>query len=290
MSALIPTSELLHVCDLALALESGRLSGLIPTSTSKLRLVRGPEFEFPEDLIGFTPPNDWHGVVLAATGRATLLEPDHGRPFVAPVEVAFAVDRSGRSGAITRSADGAIDLADLSDGDNDSGGLVVDVCRRVLRLPTPPETVGLIRLEHQGWLLFLLETVDAASMTGWADDWDLVALSHPMALDSPTTEPSVLGSTLWSAYHGADWSRLHAAVVASDHRWDDLDPDQVAWLDAGSFARYVLESRPALGELLDALRPSVTDDVFASVLAAIEWAGDIFDSISEHRRPSAPAG
>ena len=283
MSATEP-SELSHACRLALTLEPGRLSGLISTPTGKLRMVRGTDFDLPEDLIGVSAHPSWEGVVVAARGRARSLD-DADRS--GPVELAFAVDRDNRCAAITRSDRWAFDLDEPQAVPE---GLVVDVCRRVLGLATPAEPIMPIRIEHQEWLLFLLEAVTAATMTGWAEDWDLVALSHPMALESPSSSPAALGDRLAAVYHDACWDQLHTTVVRGRHPWDELDPDQVAWLDVGSFARYALGSRPSLGALLDSLEPLVPDHVHASIVATIEAAGDSVERAEAQPRPPAPAG
>jgi hypothetical protein len=125
-------------------------------------------------------------------------------------------------------------------------GALLDVLRRVLRLPTPPPDVGLGELFAKLWLE---EIVSAGRRSRHSPklSWERAAALHAAlrVRDRPSTANNLvaLGSELATA---TSWERLRQAWA----RGSGAGARDAAWMDAGMFARCMVEGRPPVEDLL----------------------------------------
>jgi hypothetical protein len=149
-------------------------------------------------------------------------------------------------------------------------GRVPDLCRRVLGLPTAPPPCGLGPHFVDLWLARVVHAALGRPSLTWAEaaalhpatDWVGLRTSAPSPADLVRATAEVDDPQLWETYR---------SVCQRGGRtpWDCLDEDGLAWLDAGSFARWMLGEaapHPTVLEHLDAALPRATaDKVFATV-------------------------
>jgi hypothetical protein len=101
-----------------------------------------------------------------------------------------------------------------------------------------------------------------------------VAALHPaLALlvddGGDRTDRPFLVETARSLGRIADWAYLRRAVGEGRYPWLGVDPGAARWMDDGMFARTVVASSPALGELRAALTTAVSEPVLEQVDAAL---------------------
>jgi hypothetical protein len=225
-----------------------------------------------EFLAGFTAPPDWLAIGVITEGQAFAL--DGRREPAGRVRAVHLVARSGASAGLVRFQGEPPEPAPaVTEGQ--PGGRVDDACRRVLGLGTaPPE-----RTTAELWALVWLDRVLAtAASSSSASRWPAVAARHPAvallqredkALGDAAVSHLVRLGELLAEIH--DWSALRVACAAGDWPVDDLPSSVAAWLDDGSFSRWVLGGFPAIAELSGAaaavLRPSDARRVRAALRA-----------------------
>ena len=145
-------------------------------------------------------------------------------------------------------------------------GVLLDLLLRSLGCPTAPPAFGVLELLATIWLADLL----AAPSANW--DWPRVAGRHwAVRLDPsrPVDELVVAGPELAV---GLGWSRVRR--VAARRGWPGLcTAEEAAWLDDGSFARWVLGGYPPVSDLLDAVTATLRPAVARRVRAALEVWG-----------------
>ena len=208
-----------------------------------------------EALSGFSAPSEWMAIGVVTEGTARhLVDTTSERRRVRCVHL---VDRTGASASTLRLQGEA---ASVFGGDDDHGrGRIDDACRRALELPTAPPTRSTIEL----WALVWLERVLAARA---ADDgsgpplrWSDIAARHPAVAvlvsddeewSEQAAESLVRLGTLLADVHS--WPVLRMACAAGEWPVDDVAPDVAAWLDDGSFSRWVLGGYPPIADLADA--------------------------------------
>ncbi|HAS13012.1 MAG TPA: hypothetical protein DCS55_21265, partial [Acidimicrobiaceae bacterium] len=211
-------------------------------------------------LLGTTAPAEWHAVGIATHGWAYHVAErgDPGRRRHR-VHVVTLLSRSGEHAHRTRADDE--DLEEALGGEAPSGEQV-DLLRRALGLPTDPPPCD--------------------PSTYWSIEWlsAIVGAEHPIDTLSdavalhPVTEllrrgTSIGGADLvdvLTAFHRVlTWVRMRELATLGRFSVPDLDPEDAAWLDEGSFARFVLNRCPPLHLLkrrLDAqCSPEAADDV-----------------------------
>lgn len=166
-----------------------------------------------EYLLGAVAPPEWSALGVATRGRARSLT---GHGPVSAAEVVVIVPRVGE--VVSRVRHGGVVITDPP-----ACGLTLDCLQRALGLPTAPPQVPANHVLASAWLHTVLSAgdVDAA-----------------LDLLPPGTEGSL------------DWDRLRQLVI--DGHWHEptLTPGDAAWLDAGSFARWILSERPSLPAML----------------------------------------
>ena len=228
-----------------------------------------------EDLIGFTAPDTWDGVAILVRATAAHVTAT-GEGDGEDISLSVAVDRSGEGGASwlparatrPRSSIGAI------------SGTAADLLRRTLGLPCPPERRGSEALIISDWLSALLDAVADPSTARANRRWsDAVAL-HPLAGERGSRHdapgPNELAAITFAAALRCDWSALQALAAGGRLRIDGLAPHHAAWMDAGSFARWMLGVHRPVTELLDDLSLFIDGPVLSAVestVKAVDWLG-----------------
>lgn len=219
-------------------------------------------------LLGHTAPDDWHAVGIATHGWAYHVA-DRGDPRRRRqrVHVVTLLSRNGEHAHRTRADDDA--LSQVLDGEPPTGEQV-DLLRRVLGLATDPPPCDPSTYWSIEWLSALLgadHPVDTLA--------DAVAL-HPVthllrrgtALDAADT------LDVLTAFHRVlTWGRMRELAGLDRFSVPDLSPDDAAWLDDGSFARFVLNRCPPLHLLRAGLRNHVASDVADGVLDLLDALG-----------------
>lgn len=224
--------------------EGSRVVG-IERLTDELRLHVAP---LPHDeragaagLFGMRAAPSWSAVAEVVVGRARHLE--DGALLGAATGV-IVVDRHARvasqlhvEGHDLRGADGR-DVADPGM----PVGLVVDALHRMLGLPSPgaPPPPAMAALAVWGQAL-LLHTFEHG-----APDWRAAVALHPGdpgAAHVASSTETVVAATI-DCGGDLDWERMHRRAVHHGAGPPDLRPDEVAWMDATLYARWVIGSMP----------------------------------------------
>jgi hypothetical protein len=234
--------------------------GVAPDGDAVDLVVRPLRHHPADELLGFTAPTSWSAFGVVARGR-TLAWPGaepaptglSAPPPGSEVGVAHLVDRTGA--ALTR-------LADASGRHHELGehtmGLVPDLCRRVLGLPTDAPVESPLRYWAARWLG---DVLDLADRTLPGPGWASVAACHPAvaAVCELDAEMGVVAADHLVAAAEAlaraqPWSELHRAWSESTSGGHaGLTPDEVAWMDTGMLARWCLGLIPEIDQLVEAV-------------------------------------
>jgi hypothetical protein len=228
----------------------------------------GEPIDLVASLVGFDAPDDWNAVAVVVQGRSWLLDDRAADPR--PVRLTHVVDRGGQVVSVVRHAG---DAPRVQRGDGE--GRLVDVCHRILGLPTPappPDSTALWALQ---WLDGVVSRVARGErMRGLVaaarahPAIELVAEHDPRLVDEAIARLVRLGSLMGRQ---RPWSRLRQACADGTWSVDDLTPAGAAWMDDGMFARWVLAEYPTFDDYLAELRhlvPEHTVDGIAEVLGA----------------------
>jgi hypothetical protein len=256
-------------------------------------------------LMGTVAPDDWSAIGVVATGRARRLD----RPTAAmvPVLVVLLVDRSGAAVSLLPRLDGGGRYEAVEAGDGPEG-LMLDLCRRALGLPTAPPGRPPLAWWAQLWLDGLLR--DALAVPGRVWTWGDVLVRHPLHdlldpdpdsddcstigladrldLDAdPAAGPAVCADADRGGVHehrsrcGPDDAPVRFAdaitSVVGGHGWDRIrrasavgpGGEHAAWMDAGCFARWTLGKNLELPVLLAELRSVLPTPMVRSVAATL---------------------
>jgi hypothetical protein len=219
-----------------------------------------------EGLVGLVAPDEWCMLGTVCTGTATSL--DDGRRFA--TVSAHLVDREGHWAAAYEPIDPGEHEGGACSGPAASAGepmgRIDDALRRALGLPTapPPGTTHL--LWSTQWLDAIVEQVATAVATlprgrtrrsAHAVSMPALVGLHPAVtaydLDPSTLDLRALVDQGHRLAADRDWSQLRRACTTGLWTHPSVDADVAAWLDDGSFARWVLGDWPDLEDLLDAV-------------------------------------
>jgi len=274
-----------------------------PSPTIQLCLPSRAGCSVVDELVGTLAPPSWSAVGIIATGAAWRYDvagstiDTHGgvggpraRDWVGVVHLS---DRTGAHATRIRGIDPGDDGQEVDLGPPASGRLL-DVCQRMLELPTAPPTHDIRSLWESVWL-------DRILMSAYDPDpgsigWPELAGLHPAAVWSGPTPPDgrlraktgdpsrswtpaelgQRGSELADAF---GWDQLREA--ASHGRWssDALSASDAAWMDAGVFSRWLSDHHPA---------PAAVSDL--ADLLGEEMIDMIEHGLGDPRRETAPGG
>lgn len=235
-------------------------------------------------LLGTTAPADWHAVGIATHGWAYHVA-DRGDPARRRhrVHVVTLLSRSGEHVHRTRGDDE--DLEEALGGEAPSGEQV-DLLRRVLGLPTDPPPCEPSTYWSIEWLSAIVgadEPIETLS--------DAVGL-HPVA-ELLRRGTSIGGPDLidvLTAFHRVlTWGRMRELATLGRFSVPELDPEDAAWLDEGSFARFVLNRCPPLHLLRNRLHAHVSAEAADDVLDLLDDLGVPDTTWPDLAQPPRPA-
>lgn len=217
-------------------------------------------------LAGFTAPGDW--AVLGVRAQGTMHHLDDPHQASRRTAATTLLDRSGAQASVLRTGDVVTDIPGAA------VGIVPDLCRRALGLPTdPPPAPTSLPL----WVTIWLDRIMAA----WSDPsrrrrltaaWAPLAALHPAVAASPDHHPPALDDpahlvALARAHTDAwPWRRLRAEPDAAPLPDGHLTPEIAAWMDDGLYARWALGAFPHAAELITDLR-ALLDEPLRSQLS-----------------------
>jgi hypothetical protein len=276
-------ADLGAACDLAFCSGGPQLVGL-SSDPAGLRLVDGPRFQLPEDLLSWDVPDSWFGLVVVAGGRCHSLADRDASPGRA--HFAFALDRDGRHATFLTSSAGTMRSVD---GERPVGH-VVDVAHRLLDLPAPGAPADPRDLVAVRWLEELLDLSDDKAMEGFIDDWSLVAQAHPAFAGAAGPSPIDLAAATRVAARSADWGVLLAAMVSDGWAFGHLGPDQLARLDAASFSRFVMAGHDTVTDLWSQLEWRLSPAIAARLRDTLTTAGGTAPAFPDVRGREGRAG
>lgn len=218
-------------------------------------------------LAGFSAPPEWSLFGLRVNGRARDLgDPASSRP----TEVTFLVSRH-QGEASLMVLDGETQVTTTQ-----ADGVLPDLCRRVLDLPTapaPPTTAAL-------WLVMWLDRIvehclDPDRSIPRPVAWEHLARLHP-ALDEPgaaqlpAPDPQELVEQARRHCEDWTWARLRAQPEVVPLPDGPVPPDTAAWMDDGFFARWCLQGFPEAATLVTDIGALLPEELRSSLVAVAE--------------------
>ncbi|HEX7166333.1 MAG TPA: hypothetical protein VF230_05060 [Acidimicrobiales bacterium] len=197
------------------------------------------------ELLGFVAPPSWEAIGLVTYGWGAPA--DRVRPSEHPerrrVRLVTLVDRDGREAATASFDDGTVI-------DESPEGVLTDVLRRCLRVPTAPPPPHAVLVDSI-WVENVLR--DAKRSGRGRMTWARVAsLRRADALPS-------------------SWAETRAAAVVASPFWADVGP----WMDDGMFARWVLGNMRPLADMLRKAERRLSKDVARRLRAAVAPSLDL---------------
>lgn len=219
-------------------------------------------------LLGQTAPEHWHAVGLATHGWAYHVaergNPDRRRHRV---HVVTLLTRSGEHVHRTHAEDE--DLRDALASELPSGEQV-DLLRRVLGLPTEPPPCDAATYWSIEWLSALVGTETPPTTLAEA------VLLHPVATlirRGASIGDADLLDVITAFHRVMSWGRMRELASADRFSVPELAADDAAWLDDGSFARFVLNRCPPLDRLRARLGSHLPTEAADDVLDLLDDVG-----------------
>lgn len=235
-----------------------------------------PGASHPADvLMGFNAPIDWCGIGVVAAGRARSLAP-HGTSPDDPqrVLIAYFVMRDGSEVTRIRGLTPAADHDDPAITET-AVGLVPDLLRRTLGLPTLPAERGVQHWIDSVWLDRVVAEVTAVPTRRW--QWAALAQLHPLAVAADRSVGVVLPAVLRTRTRqvaARGWRRIRTAAstgggdAAVRRAAGVIPPSLAGWFDEGSLARWLIAGLPPIDDLVDAVRALLPGELANDTCAA----------------------
>jgi len=226
-------NSLIHVK----AAEDGYEVGLVPLGQTHPASV----------LMGVVAPSDWLAIGVANRSRPHPLDGDRRRKLPASASVVAIVHRDGP-------VFGHMRIGDEVHTDPPAYGLVLDVLQRTFGLPAAPPLHGTGVRFTAAWLE---RVATATRQVGASLTWPEVVALHPAAQildgDVGAKERDLIMAGL-ALERACDWDRLRWLVVEDSWQEPHIAPVDAAWLDAGSFSRFVMADMAPLNQTLSDVR------------------------------------
>ncbi len=231
----------------------------------------------PDQLLGLVADDDWRAIALVLPG----LSDDLAAP-IDVVTVAYVVDRGGACTVAVAIGD-AVDTVDTSTGVT---GFIDDLARRMLLLPSAPESTSSALLILSVWLQNLLDASSDPETSGGIATWTDAVGQHPawragggplaVAGSVGPNHPDELADLTLSLARHLDWERLRRLAADGTIAIPGLAASEAAWMDWPFFARWTLGVHRPVTELLDDLSLFIDGGVLRDVrytVDAVGWLG-----------------
>jgi hypothetical protein len=218
-----------HLCDLAFVPEAPACFGVVDDG-DRLRLCDGPRIDHVDDLAGFNAPAHWAGIAFVGDGRGISL--DDGSEH--RLRMTFVLTRDGRHASSITTEDGTDRAGGPGLPDDRPRGHVADLCHRALGLAAAPEPTTPDDTDHVRWLEDVLDLLDGKDI-----ELDISLVSTLLALHPR-----------WGAPSARTWEDVHRWLNDLGCGWGRFTADQLAWMDAPTWARYVVDGLPEIDRLL----------------------------------------
>ena len=197
-------------------------------------------------LMGTDAPPEWMALGVAIRGRPFPLDGDRRRKLPNTATTVVIVQRDG-------TVVGRMRVGDLVHDGPPAYGLILDCLQRTFGLPTAAPLDGTGARFTATWLENVVRTA--------ATTWPAVVALHPAAqlLEGEVRVESQadLAAAARALERTCDWERLRWLVVEDGWQEPFVTPVDAAWLDAGSFSRFVMADVRPLGHLLAEVRRTV---------------------------------
>lgn len=227
-------------------------------------------------LAGFTAPPEWMAIGVVTEGNARHLVDADTAPR--RVRCVHLVDRTGASASTLRLQ--GEDATVFGIEEEHGRGRIDDACRRALSLPTAPPEHTTLELWALVWLDRAIAALAAAGDEDPPATWADLTAHHPAVavlrsdaeeFGGAAADNLVRLGTVLADVHS--WPVLRAACAAGEWPVDDIAPEVAAWLDDGSFSRWVLGGYPPLAQLADAACELVAPSLRRRLRGALRsWA------------------
>jgi hypothetical protein len=245
-------SALDRLCDLAFTFDAPACFGVVDDG-GRLCLRDGPRIDRVDDLIGFTAPISWAGIAFVGDGLGICL--DDGTEH--RLRVTFVLTREGEHRSSITSDAGSDRTGGPGLADDQPRGHIADLCHRALGMAAAPEST----------------TPDAVDLARWLDE---VLIVHHLI--GPAVDPEVGPLLSMHPRYGAPttrtWVDVHRGLVELGCGWGRFTDDELAWMDAPTWARYVLDDMPDLGPLLAEAGHVLSPSAMAVVRAMVPAIGE----------------
>jgi hypothetical protein len=205
--------------------------------------TRSVSFSRRRDVLGWRAPPDCSAVGVVSTGRAYPLADCHEVPpdLLGSLTICCVVCRDGGVGWRSESRNGSVLEKPPQQG------VMLDVLRRSLGLSTPPPDRPLGLLHSAAWLTRLT----LAGSYGRRLTWREALALHPAVLHFGGPDDPL--EAIRSHSSSRDWETYRLAA-SSDQSGTRRKAAIAAWMDEGSFSRWVLGALPGVEELAAAAR------------------------------------
>lgn len=222
-------------------------------------------------MYGWTPPDHVTAVSFCAPATVTRstsadLPEDH--------TVTHVLLRNGFAVTMLRTEDSIRWFGPTSTAQQ---GRVPDLCRRALRLPTPPPTESMTNFVICAWLEVVVRHALDRPDLGWDD---LVEL-HPAhaSVPSPMTPASLANATAMLG-NALDWERFRVVISAvGGFPFGEHAMDIAKWMDSGMFSRWAIDSLPTRAETIDMLESVLGPNTFDRLWATLCMTEGIGSSV-----------
>ncbi len=238
-----------------------------------------------EDLLGFVAPAGWDALVVVAEGLAHS-ETESSKDVI----VGYGLGRHGEEVSVLRIEDEEALVSTLP-----SEGRVLDCCRRVFSLDTPPGKQSTVELIISAWLgrifvkaarasqdpsLDMQEILQKAEELDMAEDlddiddldWQALAKLHPLISheDTELLSPEELGKQIRELCVSGSWGKIRQAVAEGEIKHASITAEQAEWMDDAMFSRWCLADFPDSDAVVDSLSGLLPQAVFEELALSLE--------------------
>jgi hypothetical protein len=238
------------------------------------RALEAAERPGREGWFGHLLPPGWQAAAVVATGRVHALEPSHELPASLTgarsggLRLCCVVSRAGGVGWKMEVPNGSAASADAGPAfaEPPSEGMMLDVLRRAVGVPTPEPTVAAGQVFLHLWVeaLQCAHAVAAEVDPGrrWKATWlDLIGL-HPVVPVDSDTDPEIAESLITAVGLAASWEGFRERAIRGEGGRVLPPPGLAAWMDEGLFSRSVMASLPPVQEAMKAARRLLVPDAY----------------------------